>query len=257
MAGPLLEGGAMIPKAYELKRMIAQHRQRFWCADALADLASAPVYLFRDQERFDSDDVDLVARRATLLKLPHRDVLFEVPHRDHKVTAVVAFVTTTVEDEIVGFLFVRMGSRWTDVQCWAHFTKEGAADYVVHPSIVSRERGEEYGSILTGLVWRALAILSTAAIITPSSISQVRRSRFARPGVSGWTYRIVDIDPRRIEATLRETRGTHASPRWHIRRGHWRTLAGGRGTFVRECEVGDPAQGGVVKDYRVQAEVRA
>jgi hypothetical protein len=69
--------------------------------------------------------------------------------------------------------------------------------------------------------------------------------------VRGWTYRIADIQPRVIAAALAEHRGSHASPRWHIRRGHWRQLADGRRVFVRECQVGDVSRGGVVKDYRI------
>lgn len=249
----------MIPRAYELKRMVAQHRQRFWCAEALADLPAAPVYLFADQEQFDSDEVDLLVRQisTTPLSLPHRDVLFEVPHRRADLTAVVAFVTTSADGEIIGFLFLRNGSRWSDVQCWAHFTDEGAADYEVHPSITRQSSGAEYGSVLSGMVWRALALLAHAARVTEHRVAQVRRPKLAGPGVSGWIYRIIDIDVSRVRAAAAVARGTHASPRWHIRRGHWRTLPGGKTTFVRECEVGDPAQGGVVKDYRVQTEARA
>jgi hypothetical protein len=255
----VLEGGAMIPSAYELKRIVAQHRRRFWCAEALDDLPAAPVYLFQDQEQFDADAIDPIARdiSAAPLRLPHRDVLFEVTHRPHEVTAVVAFVTTTLDEEIAGFLFVKVGSRWSDVQCWAHFTKEGAAECATNPSIVCQKTCDEYARVLTGLVWRALALLSCAAEVREAQFPRTRRPKLARTGVSGWTYRIVDIDPQRIKAAIRQTTGTHASPRWHIRRGHWRTLPGGGKTFVRECEVGDPARGGVVKDYRVQMEARA
>jgi hypothetical protein len=255
----VLEDGAMIPKSYELKRLVARHRHRFWCGDALDDLPAAAVYLFPDQERFDSDEVDRLARELSTrpLRLPHRDVLFEVRHCSHDITAVVAFVTTTIEEEIVASLFLRRGSKWSDAQCWAHFRKEDVADYVVNPSIVSQETGDRYASVLTGLVWRALAILSNAAFVTENRVAQFRRPSLAGPGVSGWIYRIVDIDPQRIDAALRQTTGTHASPRWHIRRGHWRTLPNGRRTFVRECEAGDPARGGDVKDYRVRTEVAA
>lgn len=45
--------------------------------------------------------------------------------------------------------------------------------------------------------------------------------------------------------------GTHASPRLHERRGHWRTIANGRKVWVRDCLVGDPDRGVVEKDYRV------
>ena len=89
-----------------------------------------------------------------------------------------------------------------------------------------------------------------------ASVSLSKRQQFARPGVSGWIYRLLDIGPALARQRSRSN-GTHASPRWHIRRGHWRMLPGGRKTFVRECEVGDVATGGVVKDYRVQTEARA
>jgi len=45
--------------------------------------------------------------------------------------------------------------------------------------------------------------------------------------------------------------GTHATPRLHERRGHWRNLANGRVVWVRDCLVGDPDKGVVEKDYLV------
>ena len=57
----MLEGDAMTPLSYELKRIITQHRHRFWCAAALSELPAAPVYLFPDQERFDSEEVETLA----------------------------------------------------------------------------------------------------------------------------------------------------------------------------------------------------
>ena len=45
--------------------------------------------------------------------------------------------------------------------------------------------------------------------------------------------------------------GTHASPRWHERRGHWRTTRSGTRCWVRNCEVGDKARGAVFHDYVV------
>ena len=249
----------MIPFSYELKRLIAQHQHRFWYGDMLAGLPAAPVYLFPDQEHFDSDEVEVMVRQycSGQVCLPHRDVLFEVTHRHERFTAVTAFATKTVDDEFIGFLFTREGTRWTDVQCNAVFRADGYAGYEVHPSITSESHGEQCGSILTGLVWRALALLSRGSNVTDNRVPQVRRPKLARSGVSGWIYRVVDIDPDRVKAAAAIAGGTHASPRWHIRRGHWRTLPNGRRTFVRECEVGDPDRGGVVKDYRVRMESAA
>lgn len=47
--------------------------------------------------------------------------------------------------------------------------------------------------------------------------------------------------------------GTHASPRAHTRRGHWRSLRTGKRVWVRDCKVGDAALGSVFHDYRVES----
>lgn len=48
--------------------------------------------------------------------------------------------------------------------------------------------------------------------------------------------------------------GTHASPRLHDRRGHWRTMKkSGKRVWVRDCKVGDASKGVVFKDYEVTA----
>ena len=48
--------------------------------------------------------------------------------------------------------------------------------------------------------------------------------------------------------------GTHASPRAHTRRGHWRNLRTGKRVWVRDCKVGDAALGSVFHDYKVERE---
>ena len=47
--------------------------------------------------------------------------------------------------------------------------------------------------------------------------------------------------------------GTHASPRWHERRGHWRTMKKtGKKVWVKNCEVGDKTIGAVFHDYKLK-----
>ena len=45
--------------------------------------------------------------------------------------------------------------------------------------------------------------------------------------------------------------GTHASPRRHERRGHWRTYRSGKRVWVKNCVVGDPSLGHVKHAYVV------
>jgi hypothetical protein len=49
--------------------------------------------------------------------------------------------------------------------------------------------------------------------------------------------------------------GTHASPRWHERRGHWRNLKNNKRVWVRNCEVGNKARGAVFHDYVIKETV--
>ena len=45
--------------------------------------------------------------------------------------------------------------------------------------------------------------------------------------------------------------GTHASPRRHLARGHWRTYKSGKRGWVKECWRGDATKGTVFKDYEI------
>ena len=261
LAGSVLGGDAMMmPLSYELKRIIAQHRHSFWCAAALSELPAAPVYLFPDQEVFDSEEVNTLAHWVSVgpLLLPHDAVLFEVADRGPNVQAQVAFVQR-FESEVAGFLFLRRRSckQWTDVQCHARFRGDGVAETEGNPRLESEEDANRYAQVLSGIVWRSLALLSQPAAAAEMAFPRTRRPKLARAGVSGWTWHLVDISPSRIRAAAQQRGGTHASPRWHIRRGHWRTLVDGRCVFVRACEVGDAAKGGVVKDYRILTESAA
>jgi hypothetical protein len=46
--------------------------------------------------------------------------------------------------------------------------------------------------------------------------------------------------------------GTHASPRRHQVRGHWRTYKSGKRGWVNECWKGDASKGVVFKDYKLK-----
>jgi len=244
----------MIPASYDLKRIIARKAMPFWRADELAGIPQAPVYLFADQERFDSDEVDAIARRIAgePLRLPHDEVLFEVVDRHPEFCAQVAYVRRTING-VEAFLLLRSRhtSRWTDVQCSAFFRGDGYADVEPNPRMCSSSDKEIYALVASGIVWRALALLSIGPTVTDQPLPRTRRPKLARLGITGWNWRLVDIDLDRICRGTNRGGGSHASPRWHIRRGHWRTLVDERRVFVQPCEVGDRARGGILKDYTV------
>jgi hypothetical protein len=81
------------------------------------------------------------------------------------------------------------------------------------------------------------------------------RKMQARRG-KGRIFRHYELDLAAVSAAHSASHGgTHATPAWHIRRGHMRRLKDGRTVFVRSCEVGSKERGVVLKDYRIGATV--
>lgn len=62
-----------------------------------------------------------------------------------------------------------------------------------------------------------------------------------------YDWKTIVIEPSRPKGE--DKGGTHASPRWHERRGHWRTTMSGKKVWVNNCEVGNKALGAVFHDY--------
>lgn len=79
--------------------------------------------------------------------------------------------------------------------------------------------------------------------------SPTRRKKMQRKGVGGFTYHVLRLPYNR--SGHEQQSGTHASPRFHVRRAHIRKLPSGALTFVRQCFVGDKAKGIVDKDYQL------
>lgn len=82
----------------------------------------------------------------------------------------------------------------------------------------------------------------------PSFINSKRAAKGKGPVLFDW--HTVTIGPRPDPQVSKG--GTHASPRMHDRRGHWRTIASGKRVWVKECKVGDASKGVVFKDYKIK-----
>lgn len=244
----------MIPDAYELKRILRNHRARFWSSDLLALAEFAPIYFFDDQAAFDSDDVGQAMASVLTgpIRLPHPTVIFEL--REQRPTPSNLIVLARQEEDIVEAVFLqrkRAPKGWTDciVRIWIH--PDGMAEIEGNPDEKDERSVRSFGEVAAGMIWRGLTILGTTSDIRDHKVSTAKRARLAREGLRGWVWRQVTVDTGRLRAAIPPLGGSHASPRWHIRRGHWRQLADGRRVFVRQCEVGDPERGGVIKDYLV------
>ena len=242
------------PFAFGLKLHILQHERRFWCEIDAKHVATAPIYIFPDARRFDSDDVEQLAagNMAGTLKLPHPHCIFELRNPDQPDECVASYARAT-EAGVDSFLFRfdPVLRRWSDLIVAAEFLPDGVAEVMGNPKMQNPKQYAPNFEAATSMVWRALGLLAISTPMVEQQLSPLRRLPFAKVGVRGWTYRIAEIDTAQVAAARALQGGTHASPRWHLRRGHWRTLGDGQRVFVRECEVGDIARGGVIKDYRV------
>lgn len=92
---------------------------------------------------------------------------------------------------------------------------------------------------------------STAHVPTArkSHINSKRAAKGKGPILFDW--HTVAIAPATLK--IQHQGGTHASPRLHDRRGHWRTHPSGKRVWVKSCKVGDASKGVVFKDYKVKA----
>ena len=243
-----------IPFAFSLKRHMLRRVHRFWCEIDAKHVATAPIYIFPDARQFDSDDVGRLAgsNMAGTLKLPHPHCIFELHDPDHPEACLASYARAT-EAGVDSFLFRFDPVRrcWTDLIAAVEFLPDGLAEVMGHPNMQEAEQYAPNFETATSMVWRALGLLATSTPLAEWQLSPLRRRPFAKVGVRGWTYRVADIQPHIIASALAERCGSHSPPRWHVRRGHWRELTAGRRVFVRECEVGDIARSGVIKDYRV------
>ena len=86
------------------------------------------------------------------------------------------------------------------------------------------------------------------ATARPSFINSKRKAKGKPPALFDW--RTVVIAPPPEPGPPKG--GTHASPRLHDRRGHWRNHPSGKQVWVKACKVGDAAKGVIFKDYEVK-----
>ena len=79
-------------------------------------------------------------------------------------------------------------------------------------------------------------------------INQKRRSK-GKPALT-FDWHTVMVEPPKQKNDPQG--GTHATPRRHQVRGHWRTYKSGKRGWVSECWKGDASKGVVFKDYQIK-----
>lgn len=105
-------------------------------------------------------------------------------------------------------------------------------------------------SVLTALdEGRAHVTMDSKREIVKSVASKIGKKRVK----SFYDIHRLTINPIVTRTQYEPKGGTHASPRWHKRRGYWRTMKkSGKVVWVQACEVGKKSDGMVYKDYEVK-----
>lgn len=109
---------------------------------------------------------------------------------------------------------------------------------------------EVRGLVATVGAWLAALSPGHSAYVPtprPALINSKRAAKGKRPILFDW--HTVTIWPSTMMADHKG--GTHASPRMHDRRGHFRRHQSGRQIWVKPCKVGSASNGCVWKDYKV------
>jgi hypothetical protein len=82
-----------------------------------------------------------------------------------------------------------------------------------------------------------------------AAVNRKRVSKGKKPLVE---FRLITVDTKKKDTEVVMHHGTHASPRQHWRRGHWRTAPkSGKQVWIDPILVGDEKNGKIIKDYAV------
>ena len=102
------------------------------------------------------------------------------------------------------------------------------------------------------VIIKSIAVLNCSNVIVIDSTENklINRKRLKKGKLPLFTYKTLHIDTgERVEN--KGGKGSHASPRVHLRRGHIRKITDGRTVWVQSCVVGNKKMGIVHKDYSV------
>ena len=100
---------------------------------------------------------------------------------------------------------------------------------------------------LLAIFYASLDMQVQAYVPTPHKANVSRAKRGLKPL---YEWHTIVIEP--SQTKQEHQGGTHASPRRHQARGHWRTYQSGKRGWVRECFRGDASKGAVFKDYQIK-----
>jgi hypothetical protein len=141
---------------------------------------------------------------------------------------------------------------------WRHPREKG---YLVglntvgwHPPGMTNQQLMEYATALWPefrALYQFLVVMNVKHGVTHTTVSTPKSKTTTLAGRRlGYEYHVLQIDPEYVAESVNGG-GTHASPRYHVRRAHLRHYSNGKVTFVKQMYVGNPLLGSIDKDYKI------
>lgn len=143
--------------------------------------------------------------------------------------------------------FIQQGSQW-GAEAMLRSSVDG---YPIKDEAKIGHAFQQFQPDIISVVQCCHALRAGARLDEQTEPSATRRWKFSKKGVGGFTYHVLKL-PDKAGGDA-HAGGSHASPRFHVRRAHIRKLPTGALTFVRQCFVGDRERGVVEKHYAVSA----
>lgn len=190
------------------------------------------------------ETIDFVLDPELMVHLPY-DVVFiasKAKHRRVLIKATFRYDSVGVG----GFIFNGEKQTISQIDAFLYMEKDGGIG--VYPEGATKHQATMMALAIIRVLLERLETQQTAYQPTVKQ-SFTNRRKVAQGKKPSYDWRTVTVSPRPKSDSLG---GTHASPRAHDRRGHWRRM-GEKKVWVRPHRVGDPAHGQVFHDYKVTA----
>lgn len=221
--------------------------------DVVESLLSAPAIVFEHLDLGERDAMDIVTN----------DGRFALPFEQG------VYVTRTGSASTITVVNRASSERddCTDIVLYALFKRQNGTWYVGPTGTITLSGGSFLTRIFgeaddDGRNWAFETVVrrillanepGNQQLLIPNTLYKGRTlSAKDAPSVTKahWEYREVELSSLPGYIYIPKG-GTHASPRWHMRRGHWRNYKSGKRVWVEQMEVGDKSKGVIVKDYVV------
>lgn len=169
---------------------------------------------------------------------------------DYENKKVVIFVTRA--GEITGVAGLQWDKKSTRTIPGFFFTIDDEGIKVRHKDGTRFDYRTSYATGVLAFIAAFCESLDTKPVTGHQIIKRANWDKKIRQGkMPTYDWTTITIEPSKPKQDPQG--GTHAPPRWHERRGHWRTMKKtGKQVWVKNCEVGDKSRGAVFHDYKFE-----